>query len=95
MVPGLVSAQSLHCLHTNRHISACQSWLMDVSDPSSSIERPQDVWAGGPPDSAKMEAKGIQDLGKASGTWASGRNLPKSSGQQLMEAALSPACSKG
>lgn len=31
---------------------------MDVSDPSGSIERPQDVWAGGTPDSAKMEAKG-------------------------------------
>lgn len=31
---------------------------MDVSDPGASIERLQDVWAGGPPDSAKMEAKG-------------------------------------
>ncbi|KAF5928226.1 hypothetical protein HPG69_016599 [Diceros bicornis minor] len=31
---------------------------MDVSDPGGSIERPQDVWAGGPPDSGKMEAKG-------------------------------------
>lgn len=31
---------------------------MDVSDPGGSIERPQDVCAGGPPFSAKMEAKG-------------------------------------
>lgn len=31
---------------------------MDVSDPGGRIERQQDVWAGGPPDSAKMEAKG-------------------------------------
>lgn len=31
---------------------------MDVSNPGGRIERPQDVWAGGPPDSAKMEAEG-------------------------------------
>lgn len=31
---------------------------MDVSDPNDCIERPQDIWAGGPPDRAKMEAEG-------------------------------------
>lgn len=40
---------------------------MDVSGPSGSIERPQDVWAGGPPDSAKMEAKGKPLKGRPQG----------------------------
>lgn len=45
-------------LHAHRHSPACQGRLMDVSDPGGCIERQQDVWAGGPPGSAKMEAKG-------------------------------------
>lgn len=50
---------------------------MDVSDSSSSIEQPQDVWAGGLSDSAKMEANGIQDRGEeASATWALGKSPP-------------------
>lgn len=54
--PG--TAQSLSVpLHTQAE-PCRQGWLMDVSDSGGSIERPQDVWAGGPPDSAKMEAKG-------------------------------------
>lgn len=53
---ALPSASQL--LHTHRHNPACHGWLMDVSDRSGCIERPQDIWAGGPPDSAKMEAKG-------------------------------------
>lgn len=53
------------------------AWLMDVSDFNSSIEQPQDVWAGGPPDSAKMEAKGIQSQGDASATLALGKSPPR------------------
>lgn len=47
------------CLSAPPHTQAqprLPRWLMDVSDPSGCIERPQDVWAGGPPDRAKMEA---------------------------------------
>lgn len=53
---ALPSASQL--LHARRHNPACHGWLMDASDPGGCIERQQDVWAGGPPDSAKMEAKG-------------------------------------
>lgn len=78
-------------LHTHRHTPARQGWLMDVSDPGGSIERPQDVWVGGPPDSAKMEAKGIQSQRETSEIPISGRNLARSpSGLQLVGGSLLP-----